>query len=373
MTEPKALPPPQAKVHRYACPGCAADLVFEPKDGCLTCPYCGRKEEIATNAQQVEERSYEAYLSLRPEQLRPLATNALEVQCTGCGTAVTFSPPDIAGACPFCGAKIVAEPKAADPLLAPESVLPFMITHRQAADAIKSWLASRWFAPNALIQLARQETANGVYLPFWTYDAYTLSHYTGERGEYYWETETCLETDNQGNRVRRTRQVRKTRWYPASGSVSRWFDDVLITATRSLPPGRLRALEPWDLPELKPFRPAYLAGYKAQRYQVELKEGFEQAKGIIADIIANDVRADIGGDEQQIHQLATAYSAITFKHLFLPVWVSAYRFNGKIYQVLVNARTCEVQGDQPYSLWKIASFVFFLILALLTILYLTNR
>jgi DNA-directed RNA polymerase subunit RPC12/RpoP len=373
MIDPESSSTPLAKVHRYPCPGCAADLAFEPKDGCLTCPYCGRKEEIPTSAEKIEERSYEVYLNLRPDQLSLLAANALEVQCTGCGTTVTFAPPDIAGACPFCAAKIVAEPKAADPLLAPESVLPFRVTHRQAADSIKNWLASRWFAPNALIQLARQEAVSGVYLPFWTYDAYTVSHYAGERGEYYWETETYTETDNRGNQVRRTRQVRKTRWYPASGSVSRWFDDVLVTATRSLPVARLQALEPWGLPELKPFQPAYLAGYKAQRYQVELKEGFEQAKRMMAGIIANDVGQDIGGDEQHIHQVATAYSAITFKHLFLPVWVSAYRFNGKVYQVLINARTAEVQGDRPYSFWKIASFVSFLLLVLLAILYFTNR
>jgi hypothetical protein len=147
----------------------------------------------------------------------------------------------------------------------------------------------------------------------------------------------------------------------------------LVTASRSLSRDQLQALEPWDLTELKPFQPAYLAGYKAQRYQVELKEGFEQAKTMMAEIIASDARKDIGGDEQHVHQVATAYSAITFKHLFLPVWVSAYRFNGKVYQVLVNARTAEVQGDRPYSFWKIASFVLFLFLALLIILYLSNK
>src|SRR5262245_39276773 len=373
MIDTKSSSTAPVKVHRYACAGCAADLVFEPKDGCLTCPYCGRQEQIPASAGQIEERSYEAYLNLRPDQMGLLAENALEVQCTGCGTTVTFAPPDIARSCPFCAAKIVAEPKAADPLLAPESVLPFKVTHRQAAASIKNWLASRWFAPNALIPLARQEGTSGVYLRFWTYDAYTVSHYTGERGEYYWETETYTETDDKGNPVRRTRQVRRTRWYSVSGSVSRWFDDVLIIATRSLPATRLEALDPWDLTELKLFQPAYLAGYKAQRYQVELKEGFEQAKGMMAGIITNDVRQDIGGDEQRIHQVATTYSAITFKHLLLPVWVSAYRFNGKVYQVLVNARTAEVQGDRPYSPWKIAFFVLSLLLALFIVLYFTNK
>jgi hypothetical protein len=124
-------------------------------------------------------------------------------------------------------------------------VLPFRITQRQAADAIKVWLASRWFAPNALVQLAKQELAGSVYLPFWTYDAYATAHYSGQRGEHYWETETYADTDSQGRRVTRMRQVRKTRWYPASGTVERWFDDILLTATKSVSP--LSACHPGTL------------------------------------------------------------------------------------------------------------------------------
>jgi len=372
VTPASSTSPPQ-KIHRYQCPGCSADLIFEPRDGCLSCPYCGRSEPIPADAAEVQERSYEEYLKLRPEQLAPISADALEVQCSGCGTTVSFTPPEVAGDCPFCAAKIVAQPQVAHPMLAPEGVLPFSITHRQAADAIKAWLASRWFAPNALVQLAKQELATSVYLPFWTYDAYTTSHYSGERGEYYWETESYVETDSQGRQVTRTRQVRRTRWYSASGTVARWFDDLLIAASKSVSPERLATLEPWDVVELKPYQPAYLAGHKAQRYQLELGDGFEQAKAIMAPEIESDTRQDIGGDEQRVHQIATAYSGITFKHLLLPVWISAYRFQTKVYQVLVNARTGEVQGERPYSPWKIAGFVVLLLLVGLVLIYLSEQ
>ncbi len=90
-------------------------------------------------------------------------------------------------------------------------------------------------------------------------------------------------------------------------------------------------------------------------------------------VIRTDVRADIGGDDQRIHQLNTSYSGITFKHLLLPVWISAYRFNQKVYQVMVNARTGEVQGDRPFSIWKIAGFVVLLLLVLLVVIYLGQK
>jgi DNA-directed RNA polymerase subunit RPC12/RpoP len=341
----------------------------------LTCPYCGHKELIPTSGEQVQERSYEEYLRPRAEQLQVLAQDALEVQCSSCGAIVTFVPPEVARECDFCGAKIVAQPKSADPTVAPEGVLPFRITQPQATAAVRQWLSSRWFAPDALKRFASPEAIDGIYLPYWTYDTHTTSYYTGQRGEYYYETEHYTETDAQGNRVSKTRQVRKTNWYPASGTVTRWFDDILVPATRSLPQNRLYELEPWDLAEIKGYEPAYLSGYKAQRYQVELGEGFEQAKVLAARVIEGDVRADIGGDEQRISDVKTHYSGITFKHLLLPVYAGAYRLNQKVYQIVINGRTGEVQGDRPYSIWKIIFFVLtilFLVLIFLLLLSLTK-
>lgn len=352
-------PPPvatQEKIHRYPCPACGANLLYEPKDGFLACPYCGHQERIPQAAEQIEERSYEQYLHVRPAQLEQMAQGALEVQCQSCGALVTFTPPEVARQCDFCGAQIVAQPKIADPILAPEAVLPFRLTQQQASTSLRQWLSSRWFAPNALKHFAQPDAINGVYLPFWTYDTHTVSYYTGERGEHYYVTESYTDRDSQGNSVTRQRQVRHTRWHSASGTVTRWFDDILVPATASLPQNRLEALEPWDLSELKPYDPAFLSGYKAQRYQVDLAQGFERARQVAAGVIQGDVRTDIGGDEQRIHDINTHYSGITFKHLLLPVYAGAYRFNQKVYQIVVNGRTGEIQGDRPYSAIKIALF-----------------
>ena len=353
MTSMTTTAPAPEKAHRYRCPGCGADLLFEPRDGCLTCPYCGRQERIEAAGGPVEERGYEEYLRPHADRMGTLAPSALEVSCQTCGATVTFAPPMVAGECDFCGSPLVAQPKSADPVLAPEGVLPFRVPADAAAESIRRWLSSLWFAPNALKRMAAHEGVGGVYLPFWTFDAHTSTRYNGQRGEHYYTTEHYTERDAQGNTATRTRQVRHTRWHAASGSVSRWFDDLLVPATKSLPPARLRALEPWDLAGLTRYEPAYLAGYKAQRYQVELAEGFELAKRAAAPAIEADVRRDIGGDEQRIEGLSTNYTGVTFKHLLLPVYVGAYRFRGKVFQVVVNGRTGEVQGERPYSFWKI--------------------
>jgi hypothetical protein len=359
------------EVRQYLCSSCGADLVFKPEDGFLTCRNCGHQEAIAESSEQVEEQSFEQHLRIRPEQMAKLAAHALEVQCQGCGATSIFTPPEVSGRCEFCGLQIVALPKSSDPILTPGGLLPFSITPEQATSELRQWLSSRWFAPTGLNRFAQPESIHGVYLPYWMYDTYTSTDYAGKRGEHYYETQTYYERDAKGNQVRRTRQVQHTRWHRASGTVTAWFDDVLIPATLSLSSARLTNLEPWDLDNLKPYDPAFLSGFRAQRYQINLAEGFDRVQEVVAPVIERDVREDIGGDVQTIETLSTEYSRITFKHLLLPVYVGAHRYNGKLYQIVVNGRTGEIQGDRPYSFWKItllvASLVCFVLLVLLVL------
>ncbi len=353
------------EIHQYPCPSCGADLVYEPRDGLLTCGHCGHKEEIPQVSAEVVEREFDQYLKIRPEQLEQLAANALEVQCQSCGAKSVFMPPEVAGRCEFCGVQIVAQPRVADPILAPGGLLPFCVPQDQASANLREWLSSRWFAPSELKRFAQPEAISGIYLPFWLYDTHTTTEYIGQRGDYYYETETYTERDAQGNEVTRTREVQHVKWTPASGTVTAWFDDVLVAATASLPTDHLTALEPWDMDAVRPYNPAFLAGFKAQRYQVDLEEGFERVKEVVAPVIERDVRYDIGGDTQQINQLSTEYSGIRFKHLLLPVYAGAYRFKGKVFQIVVNGRTGEIQGDRPYSFWKIALLVVAILIVIL--------
>ena len=105
---------------------------------------------------------------------------------------------------------------------------------------------------------------------------------------------------------------------------------------------------------LRLYTPEYLAGFRAEGYQVELEDGYNEARDIMERQIRRDVRADIGGDEQQITKLDTDVGALSFKHVLLPVWLAAYKYRGKSYRFVVNGRTGKVQGERPYSTWKIA-------------------
>lgn len=353
----------------FRCPGCGGEMDFDPQSGMMKCQSCGTTQAVPESTVVVVAHPLEDALA----HVTPLSAEALEANCDGCGSVVVFEPPEVAGACSFCGAMIVAQPKAADPMIAPDAVLPVKVTKDAAQKEVREWIATRWFAPNALKKMAEQEGIAGVYLPFWTYAADTSSRYSGARGVHYYETEYFTTTDSNGNQVQQSRQVMRTAWSPAGGQVARRFDDVLVPATKSVNEARLNALEPWDLPALCAYDPEYLAGFKAQRYQIELPAGFEKAKQVMEGVITQDVRRDIGGDEQRIDHVDTATSNETFKHLLLPVWIGAYRFQGKVFQVVVNARTGEVQGERPYSAIKIAMLVVGILILILVLFVIGQR
>src|SRR5690606_1805668 len=133
-----------------------------------------------------------------------------------------------------------------------------------------------------------------------------------------------------------TRRVKRTRWRWASGQVSNEFDDVLVLASTSLPVKHAEELEPWDLENLTTFREEYLSGFRAESYHVELDKGFDRAKQIMDEAIRATIRRDIGGDHQRIHSVQSQYDDITFKHILLPIWISAYRFQDRTFRFLVN-------------------------------------
>jgi hypothetical protein len=109
-----------------------------------------------------------------------------------------------------------------------------------------------------------------------------------------------------------------------------------------------------------------VSGFRAEAYQVGLREGFPVAKETIDANIYSLVRRDIGGDTQRVHQVSTRYSDVKFKHVLLPVWMSAYRFNNKTYRFLVNGQTGEVAGESPLS-WQKVTFLVIAILILLVL------
>ncbi|MCI4661108.1 MAG: primosomal protein N' (replication factor Y) - superfamily II helicase [Neomegalonema sp.] len=365
---------------RFPCAQCGADLRFEPGAQALTCDYCGhvhpmerarsapdplampgrsslQGQAMQGQAMQGDAGPLVAELDFRRALAQEIDRSEVEttasLHCTNCGADFSMAEGHHASECPFCATPIVTD-TGAHRHFKPKGILPFALTEREARGALARWLEGLWFAPNGVRSYARAGRAlQGVYLPYWTFDAQTRSDYAGQRGDTYYVTEwQTVLVDGKHKRVQR--RVPKTRWTPVAGHVERLFDDVLVRGSRTLPGRMADKLEAWDLHALQPYTPSYLAGFAAESYSVDLEEGFAAARAVMDLTIRRDVRFDIGGDQQRIARIDTETSHETFKHILLPVYLAAYQYGGKSYRFVVNGRTGEVIGERPYSSWKIA-------------------
>ena len=283
--------------HRFPCPTCGADLRFDPPSGGLKCQHCGHEEAIP------ERRGGISELDLRAVEQNTLPPAELQqvryARCPSCGAQVELGTDEHARECPFCASPIVTD-TGLDRQIKPQAQLPFLLSEEDARTAMNRWLGRLWFAPNDLRQYARANRAmQGIYAPYWTYDAQTRSDYTGKRGTVYYETRPVSVVVN-GRRQTRMQQVARVRWSPARGRVARAFDDVLVLGSTSLPKHFTDAIAPWDLSTLTAYEPKYLAGFRAEGYTVPVEQGYGEARQIMNAVIEQDVRHDIGGDQQQI-------------------------------------------------------------------------
>ncbi|AGT07694.1 zinc ribbon domain-containing protein [Paracoccus aminophilus] len=384
------MPTPPTE-YRYPCDNCGASLAFSPGQQKLTCPYCGHVQDIGPGparaparqstggpwgdeairddpetggqtgraiqwdagrkAPELEEIPLEK--GLRLDQNSDLTEQIKTLSCPNCGAKIEVTSEQTASTCPFCATPVVTD-TGISRQLKPQGVLPFLITEAQARTALDAWMKGLWFAPSGLTAYAKRgRRMSGIYSPFWTFDADSRSVYSGQRGDYYYETEWVTMEVN-GKRQQVPRQVQKIRWTSVSGRISRHFNDVLVLASSSLPRRITDALAPWDLSHLASYRPEYLAGFMAEGYTIALSDGHQIAREEMAGVIAMDARRDIGGNVQRIETLQSDFSSETFKHIMLPVWTAAYRYNNTSYRFVVNGQSGRVQGERPYSIWKIA-------------------
>lgn len=351
------------------CKDCGGNLKYLVGTPYLNCEYCGAKNEIESQQTEIVENDLEGFLNEKAhlEDKQEIST----VKCTNCAASTTLKPNVTSCNCPYCDTPLVVQNATTSTIIKPAYVLPFKVDRKKSTELFISWAGGLWFAPNKIKDYAQHsaEKLSGIYMPYWTYDTNTESSYTGMRGVYYYVT--VSSTNSEGKTV--TRQERRTNWTPTSGDVSNVFDDVLVTASRSLPEKLANELEPWDLPELAAYNDKYLSGFVTESYQVSLNEGFENAKERMQGTIRSSVCSDIGGDEQQITSLSTNYNDIKFKHILLPVWLSSYKYKDKVYRFLVNARTGEVQGERPYSAAKIAALVITILTVIGVIIYFVQQ
>jgi DNA-directed RNA polymerase subunit RPC12/RpoP len=355
-TMSQTAPDPSALA--FPCKGCGAKLAYDAASQGMACPYCGHKEAVAAGqGAMIREIPLEQGLALAQKGYGAPVTT---IRCGECGATVNVGEGERTAACAFCGSKQVLAEATNQGAIRPESLVPFKVTKEDANGRFGVWIGKLWFRPGDLKKMARVQEIGGVYIPFWTFDAAVSSQWSAERGFYYYEMEAFTENVN-GRMETRTRQVQRTRWEGASGYRQDSYDDVLVCASKGLPSHLVDNLSTFDTQGLTPYEPQFLAGWRAESYAVDLMPGWELGRQKIDMSQMSRCAGDVGGDTHRGLDVRNQYSNITFKHVLLPIWIAAYRYNGKVYRFLVNGQTGEVVGVAPWSTWKILGLIVFIL------------
>ncbi len=342
------------------CPKCAGVMDFDPNIGGMACPYCGYEEEIVQEATSAAELAFD-----EAENTDNCNWGAQKKQiiCKSCGAETIYDALDVASECPYCGSNQVMEANDEN-TLAPGGVVPFVLTSDQASTNFKQWIGKKFFCPKLAKESARPEAFTGIYLPYWTFDTETFSRYSGRYGI----DREVSDTDSNGNKTSHT----VTDWHRTSGTYSLNIDDELIQGSERHDSAILKGLEPFETAKNVPYKPEYVAGFAAERYSVGLKAAWEKAKKSISNKIhsniSSKIRSQYNADHVKDLKVATTYSKITYKYLMLPIWVSSFKYNDKVYQFMVNGQTGKVYGKTPVSVWKVLLVILIVAVILIVVL-----
>ena len=251
-------------VKTYYCTNCGAVMEFDVSSQNLKCPNCGNEIEIEHDESKVAEHQLtkKAINSIKAEE-----KTSTSMECEGCGALVEVDATSTATVCPYCGSNYVLAKKQMDALV-PDGVVPFRIDKVKIGEIYHDWIKSRWLAPNTLKSLYQTDKIQGIYMPFWTFDADVDASYQAMGGEDY---EVTYE-DSDG----KTHTEIKTRWHPTSGHVHNFFDDVLIRASDKLKSNLLNSMV-YNTQNISSFSPDYMSGYCSEIYTVDLDDAHREA------------------------------------------------------------------------------------------------
>ncbi|MBD3793518.1 MAG: primosomal protein N' (replication factor Y) - superfamily II helicase [Campylobacterales bacterium] len=352
----------------FTCESCGAPLKYSPVTASLKCEFCGTTQPIEQSNEIIYEYNFQEAL-VHLDRQEPQAIDK-EITCNKCAAHFTLTPYSVSSNCPYCGTPAITDFVQE---ITPKSLLPFTFTQEQAKQRFKAWIGSLWFAPNQLKEyIDGEEKLQGYYLPHWIYDTDTVTHYRGQRGDIYYVTvERTVVVNGQPQRI--MQQEPRIHWTPVSGTVQNSFDDVTVGASRTIPHTILDSLGSWDTTRLIPFNEKYLSGFESEEYTIGLDNGFEYAKVKMDYIIRQSIRAQIGGDQQQINNKETQYHNTTYKNALFPIWIAQFKYKGKVYNYAINAQSGKIVGERPYSIMKIVLLVGFILVVILGAVYLDEH
>lgn len=345
------------KENSYKCQMCGGNMVFDPVTQTLKCENCGTEIQIQDDGSGMVEHSLDHRAK---NTVKASEKTSRTMKCNGCGAMIEVEANCTSLECPYCGSQYVLADKQADVAL-PDGVVPFVVEKKEVGNILHKWLEKRWLAPSSLKNLFQSGKMDGIYLPYFTFDAKATATYTGEGGrervEHY--------KDSEGHDQTRTH----TDWYPTSGILHMNFDDILVTASDKMPKKLLSALT-FDTKHVKPYETEYLSGFRSEVLTRDLSDAHKEASDIMQSRLQNEAHNDICTRYDAARNVVVhpTYSDETYRHILMPIYCGSYIFKGKTYTVCLNGQTGSISGEYPKSPLKILFLILFAII-LFALLY----
>lgn len=350
---------------KRVCVQCHAELQWDATVGQLRCLGCGGKQAVDAEGIILDHDLKEALSQRRPRG--PMGSGTRLCRCGTCLATVELPDEVQATRCEFCRSTLVLPYSATEDHYQPESLIPFSIDRTAAERAFARWLRGLWFRPRNLRHAASLQQLHGVYIPYWAFGCEVTTHWTADAGYTHFETKQ-VQTD----RGAVTQRTAHTRWEPCRGERHDVYEDHLICASRGLAKELSGEVQRFDTSGLLPFASEYLLGFSAERYAVELREGWQMARTELGNSQSARCLHNIPGDTQRNVRTSHQFARVRFKHVLLPMWIAAYEYRGKVHRFLVNGQTGEVEGTAPHSAGKIALVVLAVVMLLAIAFYLLN-
>lgn len=348
----------------FQCKQCGGQVGYIPGSLLLKCIHCSSEEKIEVTSDSIP---------LHHLDDNEVTKSTLYIlKCPSCGAE--FRQSNIAiDQCPYCTTIIVNESIIDKTGLGFDGIIPFKISKSDAIEKIKKWRKKLYLAPNDFKKYIYQlDFLKGTYVPYWLIYTKTHVNYKGKCGQ---ESLTS----------------KKTRWTGESGELTTRLENLALLGTTSIPKqikdktmpdfGDVVA-EPWDnrwnFNELLPFHDAFCLGFSSEIPQIEAGKVIEKNESKIKYELEQKVIQKIeksGCDEGMVNNLSYKHLELNYRLVLLPVWISAFKFKDRVYQILVNGQTGEVIGERPVSKFKVAlmwTFVFILIFYIGFIIALQN-
>jgi len=345
---PKPETTTKDRAKSYACPNCGANIAYDVSAGGIACEYCGYVAQVkAVNVGKTADE-FEFTLETISQSTRGWGTKRQVLNCESCGGQLSIPEGSLSTTCPFCASNKVNVTTSLEESLRPRFLIPFKVKPEQTLKLAKVWLGQGWFHPNALSASTLLRQFKGIYLPFWTFDTQVKAQWRAQVGY-----EKTVRHYNASTKKWETRTKIVWRWQDGHVQIS--IDDFLVpgSAQRHISHHILHQLYPFHMRGLVEYEPGYLAGWQAQAYETTLTEAWESGKAAIRERAKEACHQDIPTRHVRNFSMSADFQDESWRYILLPVYLTAYKYEGETFQMMVNGQTGAVAGQKPVAWWKI--------------------